>query len=96
MSFCNHLIWLIEGEGRLKRANALRKTFTVSLKSRERKDTAANLQVQKRVDSSLKKKWQTWSKSTGRGIYRGYSCCYCISMVTLSCKRSKKDTSLKW
>ena len=31
-------------------------TFTVSLKSRERKETAANLQAQKRLDSLLKKR----------------------------------------
>ena len=30
--------------------------FTVSLKSRKRKDTATNLQVQKRLDSLLKKR----------------------------------------
>ena len=30
--------------------------FTVSLKSRKRKDTTANLQVQKRLDSLLKKR----------------------------------------
>ena len=55
--FCNHLIWLIKGEGHLERANALRKNpapFAVSLKSRKHKDTVANSQLQKRLDSLLK------------------------------------------
>ena len=70
--------------------------FAVSLKSPKRKDTAVNSQVQKRLEFIVSKTWQTWSKSTRRRIYRSYSCSYCASMVTLSCKRSKKDTSLKW
>ena len=59
MTFCNHLIWLIKGEGCLERAKALTKipyiNLVVSLKSRKRKGTTTNLQVQKRPDSLLSK-----------------------------------------
>ena len=67
--------------------------FAVSLKSRKRKGTTTDSQVQKRLDCLLKKTWQILSKSTGRWVYRCYSCCYCSYVVTLSRKGSKKDTS---
>ena len=70
--------------------------FAVSLKSRKHKDTVANSQVQKRLDSLLKQ-----CGKLGQGQQEGgfigaiLAACYCTSMVTLSCKRSKKYTSLK-
>ena len=70
--------------------------FAVSLKSPKRKDTAVNSQVQKRLDSLLKKRGKLGQSQQEGGFIGSYSCSYCASVVTLSCKRSKKDTSLKW
>ena len=70
--------------------------LAVSLKTRKRKDTVTNSQVQKSLDSLLKQRGKILSKSTERRVYRGCSCFYCTSMVTLSRKRSKEDTLLKW
>ena len=79
-------------KGKCSKKNSV--PFTVSLKSRKRKDTAANLQVQKRLDSLLKTRGNL-GKSQQEGGFIGAILAATIPF-TLSCKRSKKDTSLKW
>ena len=48
--------------------------FAVSLKSPNRKDTAVNSQVQKRLDSLLKKGGKFGQSQQEGGFYRSYSC----------------------
>ena len=99
MTFCNHLICLIKGEGRLERANAKKNsaTFAVLPKSRKLTGTTTNFeQVQKRLDSLLKKRGKFGQSQQEGGFIGATLCCYCTSMVILSRKGSKKHTSLNW
>ena len=70
--------------------------FAVSLKSPKRKDTAANLQVKKRLDSLFKKRGKFGQSQQEGGFIGAILAATAPLWLPLAAKRSKKDTSLKW
>ena len=68
--------------------------FAVSLKSRKRKDTVENSQVQKRLDLLLKKRGKLGQSQQERGFIGATLAATASLWLPLPVKGVKKDTSL--
>ena len=64
--------------------------FTVSLKSQKRKDTVANLQIQKRLDSLLKKRGKFGQSQQEGGFIRAILAATAPLWLPLAVKGVKK------
>ena len=69
--------------------------FTISLKSPKHKDTSANLQVQKRLDSLLQKRGK-FGQSQQEGGFIGAILAATAPLWLPLAVKGVKNTSLKW
>ena len=100
ITFCNQLIWLIKAEGRLERANALRKILHLS-QYQLNDESVKVLQV----IYKFKRNWILYSVNVANLVKvnrkEGLLMLFLLLLhlygyIPLAVKGVKKDTSLKW